>query len=76
MRCFLSGCVRTMRGSFVGEGLNQRFVVQELLKYYEYWKEDDLYQDRIRTLWRAVVEEGTDPYCGAYREALRKLGDR
>lgn len=49
--------------------------MQELLKYYEYWKEDDIYQDRIKAWWRAAVQEGVDPYCGAYREVLRKLGD-
>ena len=50
--------------------------MQELLKYYEYWKEDDLYQYRIKAWWKAAVEEGSDPYCGAYREVLRKLGDK
>ena len=64
-----------MRGSSGVSNLNQKFVVQELLKYYEYWKEDDIYQDRIRSWWRAAVKEGSDPYGGAYREVLRKLGD-
>ena len=64
-----------MRGNSGVSNLNQKFVVQELLKYYEYWKEDDIYQDRIRSWWKAAVQEGSDPYCGAYREVLRKLGD-
>ena len=55
--------------------LNQKFVVQELIRCWKYYEDDDLYQDRMRVLWREKVKEGTDPYCGAYREALRQLGD-
>jgi hypothetical protein len=64
-----------MRGSSRVSNLNQKFVVQEIIRYHSYWKKDDLYQDKLKAWYKEKVKEGTDPYCGAYREALRQLGD-
>lgn len=61
-----------MRGSTGVESLTQRFVVQELLKYYEYWKGDDFYQWKIRQSWEKGQQDLESPYRGAYREALRQ----
>ena len=61
-----------MRGITGVSNLSQKFVVQELLKYYEYWKEDDLYQWKIKQWWEEGQQDPKDPYRGAYREALRQ----
>jgi hypothetical protein len=61
-----------MRGRPRVSNLSQKFVVQELIKYYEYWKKDDLYQERIKDWWRTGQQDPNDPYRGAYREALRQ----
>jgi hypothetical protein len=55
--------------------LTQKFVVQELMRYYEYWKGDEVYRLRLRNWWETAQLDPKDPYRGAYREVLRQLGD-
>jgi hypothetical protein len=61
-----------MRGRLRMSNLSQKFVVQELIKYYEYWKGDDVYQMRLKQWWEQAQQDPKDPYRGAYREALRQ----
>lgn len=55
--------------------LDQKLVVNELLRYYASAKHDVVYQDECLRLWRDKAGDSLDEWSGAYREALRRLGD-
>jgi hypothetical protein len=69
------GSVVSMRGSLGLTMVDQKFVVNELLRYYASAKHDVVYCDECLRLWRERGKDVGDSWSGAYREVLRRLGD-
>ena len=52
--------------------MNQKFIVDELLRYYRQDSHDDVYRNRLKHVWQESAEKKADPYRNAYKEALKK----
>lgn len=52
--------------------INQKFIVDELLRYYRQDNHDDVYRHGLKRVWQESAENKADPYRNAYKEALKK----
>jgi hypothetical protein len=52
--------------------MNQKFIVDELLRYYRHDNHDDIYRNGLKRVWQESAENKADPYRNAYKEALKK----
>ena len=52
--------------------MNQKFIVDELLRYYRQDNHDDVYRNGLKRVWQESADNKADTYRNAYKEALKK----
>jgi hypothetical protein len=71
--------VKSGKGSLVPtmsmRNMNQKMVVDEILSFYNRYKDNLIYRANCVRLWKECAEDKKNEYAGAYREALRKIGE-
>lgn len=55
--------------------MNQKMVVDEILSFYNRYKDNMIYRADCVRLWKKCAEDRKNEYAGAYREALRMIGE-
>ena len=55
--------------------INQKLLVNELLSFYNKYKDNPVYRADCVRLWKQCSKDRTNGYAGAYREALRQIGE-
>lgn len=87
MRGYIVGCggrivtrsARIGRGSLVlmtsMRNMNQKMVVDEILAFYKRYEGNMIYRADCVRLWRQCANDRKNEYAGAYREALRMIGE-
>jgi hypothetical protein len=70
---------RIGRGSLVPmmsmRNMNQKMVVDEIIQFYRRYKDNLVYQADCVRLWKQCAADKKNEYAGAYKEALRMIGE-
>lgn len=87
MRDYIVGIGGRIVTSHVGNGkgslvptmsmknMNQKMVVDDILSFYNKYKDNMIYRADCVRLWKKCAEDKKNEYAGAYREALRMIGE-
>ena len=55
--------------------MNQKMVVDEIMQFYRRYKDNPVYQADCVRMWKKCAADKKNEYSGAYREALRMIGE-
>lgn len=55
--------------------MNQKMVVDEIMQFYRRYKDNPVYQADCVRMWKKCAADKKNEYAGAYREALRTIGE-
>jgi hypothetical protein len=53
--------------------IDQKFIVGELLRYYQLESNNGVYRNQLKNLWLEESCNKDNMYCNAYKEVLKKI---